>query len=66
MEKITDSFILQNSYPIPCVGFGTWQTPNDDTAIQAVKTAIDAGYRHIDTAAVYGNEISIGQSIWSR
>ena len=63
MEKITDSFILQNSYPIPCVGFGTWQTPNGDTAIQAVKTAIDAGYRHIDTAAVYGNEISIGQGI---
>ena len=63
MKKITDSFNLLNGYAIPCVGFGTWQTPDGDTAIQAVKAAIDAGYRHIDAAAVYGNEISVGQGI---
>lgn len=63
MKKITDSFKLLNEYAIPCVGFGTWQTPDGDTAIQAVKTAINASYRHIDAAAVYGNEISVGQGI---
>lgn len=63
MEKITDFFTLQNGYSIPCVGYGTWQIPDGDTAFQAVKSAIDAGYRHIDAAAAYGNEVSVGQGI---
>lgn len=63
MNKLTDTFELNNGYKIPCVGFGTWQTPNGETAVMAVTEAIKAGYRHIDTAAAYGNEVSIGKAI---
>lgn len=63
MNKPSDTFELNNGYRIPCVGFGTWQTPDGETAVQAVKAAINAGYRHIDAAAAYGNEISVGQGI---
>lgn len=63
MEKLIDSFKLNNGYDIPCIGYGTWQTPDGETAIKSVKTAIENGYRHIDTASVYGNEISVGQGI---
>ena len=61
MKKMTDTFKLNNGYEIPCVGFGTWQTPDGDTAIKAVSEAIRAGYCHIDTAACYGNETSVGK-----
>ncbi|MDT0686003.1 aldo/keto reductase [Autumnicola psychrophila] len=54
---------LHNSYEIPAIGYGTWQTPNDETAIQGVTHALEVGYRHIDTAAVYGNESSIGKAL---
>ena len=47
---------------IPQVGLGVWQTP-DDTAVTAVKAALDAGYRHIDTAAAYHNEDGVGEGI---
>lgn len=63
MKKLTDTFVLSNGYEIPCVGYGTWQTPDGDIARESVKYAIQAGYRHIDTAAVYGNEVSVGQGI---
>ena len=54
---------LRNHYKIPVIGFGTWQTPNDETAKIAVKTAVDSGYRHIDTAKIYKNEKSVGEAI---
>lgn len=54
---------LNNGVLIPSVGFGTWQTPDGQTAIDAVKYAIKCGYRHIDCAAVYGNEASVGEGI---
>lgn len=63
MKSLKDAFKLSNGTDIPCVGFGTWQTPDGKTAVEAVRFAIGAGYRHIDTAAVYGNEKSIGQGI---
>lgn len=47
---------------IPQVGLGVWQTPND-TAVIAVKAALDAGYRHIDTAAAYQNEQGVGEGM---
>lgn len=56
-------FKLNNGIEIPSIGFGTWQTPDGATAINAVKTAIAAGYKHIDTAAIYKNEKSIGDGI---
>lgn len=47
---------------IPQVGLGVWQTPND-TAVTAVKAALDAGYRHVDTAAAYHNEQGVGEGM---
>lgn len=58
-----DTYKLSNGVGIPCVGFGTWQTPNGETAVQAVRCALDAGYAHIDTAQGYGNEESVGKAI---
>lgn len=63
MKKLADAFELHNGVKIPCVGFGTWLTPDGDIAVQSVSEAIKAGYRHIDTAAFYGNEQSIGKAV---
>lgn len=60
---LTDTYTLNNGVEIPQVGFGTWQSKDGDEAYNAVKVALEAGYRHIDTAAVYGNEFSVGQAI---
>ena len=54
---------LKNGIKIPAIGYGTWQTPDGEVAEAGVKTAIKSGYRHIDTAAAYGNEISVGKGI---
>ena len=58
-----DTYKLANGVEIPCLGFGTWQTPDGETAVRAVRCAIDAGYTHIDTAQAYGNEASVGKAI---
>lgn len=62
MNRLTDTFNLGN-IAIPCIGYGTWQTPSDGTTRECVKNAIDAGYRHIDTAFAYGNEAEVGEGI---
>ena len=62
MEKLNDAFVLNNGYRIPCVGYGTWRTPLE-IAARSVEKAIQAGYRHIDTAAVYRNETGVGEGI---
>lgn len=53
---------LNDGARIPQVGLGVWQTPNDEAA-PAVKAALDAGYRHVDTAAVYENEEGVGEGL---
>jgi diketogulonate reductase-like aldo/keto reductase len=63
MKSLTDSYELSNGVKIPCIGFGTWQTPNGEVAVSSVKEALAAGYRHIDTAQGYGNEESVGKAI---
>lgn len=60
---LTSTYQLSNGVKIPMVGFGTWQTPSGQIAKEAVLTALEAGYRHIDTAAAYENEASVGQAI---
>lgn len=59
----TDTFTLANGVRVPCIGFGTWQSEDGDEAYNAVLTALQSGYRHIDTAAAYGNEKSVGAAI---
>jgi 2,5-diketo-D-gluconate reductase A len=53
---------LNNGVEIPQFGFGVWQVPPDETA-QTVRAALDAGYRHIDTAQMYGNEEGVGRAL---
>lgn len=63
MNSISDSYVLSNAVKIPCVGFGTWKLLNDESSVDIVKTAIDCGYRHIDTAYAYQNEKAVGKAI---
>ncbi|MDR0609212.1 MAG: aldo/keto reductase [Planctomycetaceae bacterium] len=65
MKKLSDCFTLANNVSIPCIGFGTWQISDGNSVIQSVLTAIENGYRHIDTAAAYENEKGVGQAIRS-
>ena len=58
----TETYTLANGITIPKLGYGTWLTP-DEEAPSAVKTAIEAGYRHIDTAQAYENEHGVGEGI---
>ena len=62
-KSLADAFALRNGYNIPCIGFGTWQASNGEVARQAVKDALEIGYRHIDTASGYYNEESVGLGI---
>ena len=48
---------------IPQVGLGVWQTPSGATTRQAVAAALNAGYRHVDTARIYGNEADVGAAL---
>jgi diketogulonate reductase-like aldo/keto reductase len=57
-----DSYTLNNGVEMPALGFGVFQTPPDETR-DAVRAALDAGYRHIDTAAAYGNECEVGEAV---
>lgn len=63
MHSLTDCYTLANGVRIPCVGFGTWQSPDGEIAKSAVLSALNAGYRHIDTAAAYENEASVGEAV---
>ena len=54
---------LNNGYMIPEIGYGTWQSPDSEVTVNGVKAAIACGYRHIDTAAAYKNEESVGEGI---
>lgn len=63
MSVLTDVYTLSNGVKIPKVGFGTWQIPAGRVAYDAVAHALEAGYRHIDTAWAYGNEKSVGEAV---
>lgn len=56
------TYVLNNAVEIPVLGFGVYQTAPEET-VAAVSAALATGYRHIDTAAVYGNERQVGDAI---
>lgn len=62
-NKLTDVFTLSNGVKVPCIGYGTWQTPTGEITKECVRMAIRAGYRHVDTAFAYGNEVSVGEGL---
>lgn len=60
--SLTDSFTMHNGKTIPCIGYGTYKT-SEEEVYDAVIAAIKAGYRHIDTAAFYKNEAGVGRAV---
>jgi diketogulonate reductase-like aldo/keto reductase len=54
--------ILADGYPMPILGLGVLHMPEGPTCVNAVRWALDLGYRHIDTAQSYGNEASAGRA----
>lgn len=62
MESMNSLMLNTDGMQIPQLGFGVWQIPNDE-AEKAVLTAFEAGYRHVDTAAAYGNEKGVGRAV---
>lgn len=55
--------ILADGTVMPLLGLGVWQVPDGPTCVDAVRWALELGYRHIDTAQAYGNESSVGQAL---
>ena len=55
--------LLSDVNRIPLIGLGVWQIPDGPDCVEAVRTALELGYRHIDTAQAYGNEKSVGQGL---
>lgn len=62
MTTSTPDITLNNGVTMPQLGFGVFQVPDADTAA-AVTSALESGYRSIDTAAIYGNEAGVGQAL---
>lgn len=60
--QVAPTIELNDGHRLPGLGFGVWQVPDDD-AQRAVATALDVGYRHIDTASIYGNESGVGRAV---
>ncbi|WP_114744248.1 aldo/keto reductase [Falsibacillus pallidus] len=63
MKNLQDTITLHNGLKMPYVGLGVWQMKDENEAVNAVKSAITAGYRSIDTAAVYENEEAVGRGV---
>jgi diketogulonate reductase-like aldo/keto reductase len=55
--------ILADGAQLPLLGLGVWQVPNGRECVDAVRWALELGYRHVDTAQAYGNEASVGQGL---
>jgi diketogulonate reductase-like aldo/keto reductase len=64
-HRVTDLPVrrLADGSQIPLLGLGVWQVPSGPECINAVRWALELGYRHIDTAQAYGNEESVGQAL---
>jgi diketogulonate reductase-like aldo/keto reductase len=58
-----ENYRLSNGVNIPKVGFGTWQIPDGEEVYNSVKHALEVGYRHVDTAQIYRNEVGVGRAI---
>ena len=55
--------VLAEGTVMPLLGLGVWQVPDGPACVQAVRAALELGYRHIDTAQAYGNEASVGRAL---
>jgi diketogulonate reductase-like aldo/keto reductase len=57
------ALVLANGKQMPMLGLGVWQVPDGPECVNAVRWALELGYRHIDTAQAYGNEASVGRAL---
>ena len=55
--------VLAGGNQLPMLGLGVWQVPDGPVCENAVRLALEVGYRHIDTAQAYGNEASVGKAL---
>jgi diketogulonate reductase-like aldo/keto reductase len=55
--------VLADGSPMPLLGLGVWRVPNGPECVNAVRWALELGYRHVDTAQAYGNEESVGRAL---
>ncbi len=65
-DQVTEdgrSRVLADGTTIPMLGLGVWQIPDGEECVNAVRWALELGYRHIDTAQAYGNEESVGRAL---
>ena len=66
MSAITspgDTHRLNNGLPMPGIGYGTYLSPDDEAGVRCILDALEAGYRLIDTASLYGNEDTVGRAV---
>lgn len=63
MKNTVECFRLNNGVLIPKIGFGTYKVEDGQETVNSIKWALEAGYRHIDTASIYRNEVSVGTGI---
>lgn len=63
MTQKVPNVVLSNGLQMPMVGLGTWQVEDEKIVKESVKAALEIGYRHIDTAALYRNEAAIGEAL---
>lgn len=58
-----EEYRLSNGMTIPKIGFGTWPNPDGEEVYNGVTHALKVGYRHVDTAQIYRNEVGVGRAI---
>ncbi len=63
IKHISDAATLRNGVSMPWLGLGVLHIADGETVENAVRWALETGYRHIDTAAIYGNEVGVGRAI---
>ena len=62
-QRAVESDDVPTANGMPMLGLGTWENTDADECVNAVETALEMGYRHIDTAQIYGNEAEVGEGI---
>ena len=63
LSSVKSRITLSDGHTMPCVGFGTWMIKDDLNGTEPILKAIEAGYRHIDTASLYNSERSVGEAM---
>ena len=63
MSQDPQSFDVPTSDGMPALGLGTWENDDPEQCTESVKTALEMGYRHVDTAQIYGNEAAVGKGL---